>query len=46
MKEGAYTRAMKKRGPGLHHIAVDVLNLESFVDDLSGSGWLLQRDKS
>ncbi|WP_413288301.1 hypothetical protein [Bdellovibrio sp. HCB337] len=41
VKEGAYTRAMKKRGPGLHHLAIDVLNLESYIDGLSGSGWLL-----
>ena len=41
MKEGAYTRALNKRGPGLHHIAIDVLNLESYIDDLSGSGWFL-----
>lgn len=41
VKEGAYTRAMKKRGPGLHHIAIDVLNIESYIDNLSSSGWLL-----
>ncbi len=40
-KEGAYTRAMAKRGPGLHHIAIDVLNLENYIDELSGSGWFL-----
>lgn len=28
VKQGAYTRAMEKRGPGLHHIAIDVMNLE------------------
>lgn len=41
IKEGAYSRAMAKRGPGLHHIAIDVLNLEDCIDELSGSGWLL-----
>lgn len=41
IKEGAYTRAMSKRGPGLHHIAIDVLNLDSYIDSISGSGWLL-----
>lgn len=41
VKEGAYTRALQKRGPGLHHLAVDVLDLEGFVDGLAGSGWLL-----
>jgi Glyoxalase/Bleomycin resistance protein/Dioxygenase superfamily len=39
--EGAYSRALAKRGPGLHHIAIDVLNLEAYIDQLSGSGWLL-----
>jgi methylmalonyl-CoA/ethylmalonyl-CoA epimerase len=41
VKEGAYARAMQKRGPGLHHLAVDVLDLGGFIDGLSGSGWLL-----
>lgn len=41
VKDGAYRRALQKRGPGLHHIAIDVLDLENFVADLSGSGWLL-----
>lgn len=40
-KEGAYTRAMAKRGPGVHHVGIDVLNLETYIDGLSGSGWLL-----
>ncbi len=39
--DGAYLRALQKRGPGLHHIAIDVLNLEAYVTSLSGSGWLL-----
>ncbi len=41
IKPGAYQRAFDKRGPGLHHLAVDVLNLESYVESLAGSGWLL-----
>lgn len=41
VKEGAYTRALKKRGPGLHHLAVDVPDLASYIAGLSGSGWLL-----
>ena len=41
VKEGAYSRAMKKRGPGLHHLAVDVVDLEAGIDGLSGSGWLM-----
>ena len=40
-KPGAYQRALDKRGPGLHHLAIDVLNLEYFIESLSGSGWLL-----
>lgn len=39
--EGAYQRAMNKRGTGLHHTAIDVNDLEGFIDSLSGSGWLL-----
>lgn len=38
---GPYKQALEKRGPGLHHIAIDVKNVETFVDSLSGSGWLL-----
>ncbi len=41
VKPGAYQRALDKRGPGLHHLAVDVLNLESYIESLAGSGWLL-----
>ncbi len=40
-KPGAYQRAMDKRGPGLHHLAIDVLNLEKFLESLTGSGWLI-----
>lgn len=39
--DGAYSRAMAKRGPGLHHIAIDVLDVEAFVTSLSSTGWLL-----
>lgn len=39
--EGAYTRAMSKRGPGLHHIGIDVEDVTQFVDEILGSGWLL-----
>lgn len=38
---GPYQRAMEKRGPGLHHLAVDVLDLEEFLAALPGSGWSL-----
>lgn len=40
-REGPYSRALVKRGPGLHHIAIDVLDVESFADGLSDTGWLL-----
>ena len=40
-KEGSYQRALKKRGPSLHHIAIDVLNLDQFINEISESGWLL-----
>ena len=38
---GPYQRALSKRGAGLHHIALDVLNIDDFVASLVGSGWLL-----
>lgn len=41
LEHGPYFRAMEKRGPGLHHIAIDVLDLTSYIQSLSGSGWLL-----
>ncbi|MCX6111378.1 MAG: VOC family protein [Proteobacteria bacterium] len=40
-KPGAYRRALERRGPGLHHVAVDVTSLHDFVIGLSGSGWYL-----
>jgi hypothetical protein len=41
IKPGAYRRAMEKRGPGLHHLAIDVLKLEDFIASVAQSGWLL-----
>jgi hypothetical protein len=41
IKAGAYQRAMDKRGPGLHHLAIDVQDLESYIESLAGTGWLL-----
>lgn len=38
---GPYQDALAKRGPGLHHLAVDVLDVKGFVGSLAGSGWLL-----
>jgi len=41
IQPGAYQRAMDKRGPGLHHLAIDVLDLDTYLLSLAGSGWLL-----
>lgn len=38
---GPYRGALKKRGPGLHHVAVNVASIEDYVASLAGSGWLL-----
>ena len=38
---GPYQHALLKRGPGLHHLALDVLDVQEFVASLAGSGWLL-----
>jgi len=40
-REGSYQRALEKRGPGLHHIAIDVPELKKFISSLSGTGWFL-----
>ena len=39
--KGAYKDALKKRGPGLHHVALDVKDLEAFIHGMSGTGWYL-----
>lgn len=39
--DGPYKSAFDKRGVGLHHIALDVLNIDEFVESLAGSGWML-----
>lgn len=41
IKSGAYQRAMDKRGPGLHHLAVDVLSLNEFLQSIDGGEWSL-----
>lgn len=41
VKSGAYQRALNKRGPGLHHLAIDVPDLDSYLQSIAGSGWLL-----
>jgi catechol 2,3-dioxygenase-like lactoylglutathione lyase family enzyme len=39
--DGPYKRAMTKRGPSLHHIAIDVLDMKKFTFQASQSGWQL-----
>ena len=41
IKAGPYQRALEKRGPGLHHLAIDVLNLDAYLVSLAGSGWFI-----
>ena len=38
---GPYRNALEKRGPGLHHVAVNVASLDDYVASLAGSGWLV-----
>ena len=38
---GPYRKALEKRGPGLHHVAIDVASIDEYVKSLVGSGWLL-----
>ena len=38
---GPYQRTLKKRGPSLHHIAIDVLNSAEFVERAQALGWQL-----
>lgn len=40
-KPGPFQKALEKRGPGLHHLAIDVLDLENYIHSISDSGWLL-----
>jgi len=39
--EGPYQDALAKRGPGIHHIAINVDDVTAFTDHISGSGWYL-----
>lgn len=41
ISEGPYKRALTKRGPSLHHIAIDVLNVEEFIQKAQSIGWKL-----
>jgi hypothetical protein len=38
---GPYLEALKKRGPGLHHVCIRVDDIHEFVADICGSGFLL-----
>jgi len=38
---GPYKRAMNRRGPGLHHIGLQVVDVEDYVGRLAGTGWFL-----
>lgn len=38
---GSYQRALEKRGPGFHHLAIDVVDINGFLQSISDSGWLL-----
>lgn len=38
---GPYERALRRRGPGLHHIGLTTEDLEAYVASLAGSGWHL-----
>lgn len=39
VKPGAYQRALEKRGPGLHHLAIDVLNINEFMEQIKNTSW-------
>ncbi len=39
--EGPYKRAFMKRGASLHHLAIDVLNIEDFSREAQKVGWKL-----
>ena len=39
--EGPYRNALRKRGAGLHHIALNVIDIDEYLEGLLGSGWLL-----
>lgn len=38
-KEGPYQSAMKRRGPGIHHFGIDVLNRDEFLKLAMDAGW-------
>lgn len=40
-RDGSYARALAKRGPGLHHIGIDVSDMRAYAARMEGSGWFL-----
>lgn len=38
---GPYRQALERRGTGLHHIALDVPDVEAFLDRIASAGWFL-----
>lgn len=38
---GPYRTALEKRGPGLHHVGVNVASIDDYVASLAGTGWLV-----
>lgn len=39
--DGPYLRTWRKRGAGLHHVAIDVKSHDAFLEEISDSGWLV-----
>jgi len=39
VSDGPYKKALTKRGPSLHHVAIDVLNIEEFLQKAQLAGW-------
>lgn len=39
--KGPYADALEKRGPGLHHVGIDVPDIDAFLKTLTGTGWHL-----
>jgi 4-hydroxyphenylpyruvate dioxygenase-like putative hemolysin len=46
ISEGPYRRALTKRGPSLHHVAIDVLNVDEFAAKAQSVGWKLHPESA
>jgi len=42
--DGAYRRALEKRGTGIHHVAISTDDFDAANDKLSGLGWFVHPD--